>query len=93
MSEQTLSSYELAVRDFKRARKAAVLGQVLARIRGQSGDLLDYETTLQKLKPTEEHVTRGLEEIPVEKIVGSVGRFRDFTADFLPKQDAGRGKA
>lgn len=85
MQEPTPDSYQLAIRDFKRARKAAVLQQVLARIKGQSINLLDYETTLKNLKPVEEPIPRGLSEIPLHKIVGSVGRFQDFTSDFLPK--------
>ena len=84
MQGQVTSTYELAVKDFKRARKAAILQQVLARLKRQSSSLLDYKTTLQNLKPVGEPVPRGLSEIPLENIVGSVGRFRDFTHDFLP---------
>ena len=85
MPEPTLNNYDLAVRDFHRARKAAVLQQLMARLKGQSVNLLDYETTLEKLKQAEEPVKRGLKEIPLKKIVGSVGRYQDFTCSFLPK--------
>ena len=86
MHEIPSSSYQLAVRDFQRARKSAVLRQILARLRGQSPELLDYETICQQLEPTKRTFDRGLEEIPLEKIVGSVGRYRDFTREFLPTQ-------
>ena len=33
-------------------------------------------------------VERGLQEIPLDKIVGSVGRYQDFTRSFLPKKDS-----
>ena len=87
MPESTTNSYELAVRDFKRARKTAVLQQLLARLGTQSVDLLDYESTLQDLKHVGEPITHGITEIPLSNIVGSVGRFQDFTRDFLPKHD------
>ena len=88
MHNHPSTSYELAVRDFQRARKSAVLRQVLARLRGHSADLLDYEAICQQLKSTERSINRGLEEILVYKIVGSVGRYQDFTRDFLPKQQS-----
>ncbi|MEM7131152.1 MAG: universal stress protein [Chloroflexota bacterium] len=82
------TSYELAVRDFQRARKSAVLRQILARLQGQSSELLDYETICRQLQPLERTIDRGLMEIPLDKIVGSVGRYRDFTREFLPKQQS-----
>ncbi|NJN55589.1 MAG: hypothetical protein HC804_13060 [Anaerolineae bacterium] len=30
---------------------------------------------------------RGLQDIPLDKIVGSVGRYKEFTRSFLPRQD------
>jgi len=86
MHEIPSTNYQMAVRDFQRARKSAVLRQILARLRGQSPELLDYETIYQQLKPTKHIFNHGLEEIPLDKIVGSVGRYRDFTREFLPTQ-------
>lgn len=80
------TSYELAVRDFHRARQSAALQQLLGRLRGESTQLLDYEAIRQQLKSVEEPVDRGVVEIPLQKIVGSVGRYQDFTRDFFPKQ-------
>lgn len=88
MHQSPSSSYELALRDFQRARKSAVLRQLLARLRGKSTDLLDYETICQQLGPTNRTIAHGLKEIPLAKIVGSVGRYRDFTREFLPTQQA-----
>ena len=81
------SSYEVAVRDFQRARKEAALQQVLARLRGQSDKLLCYDDVRRQLRP-EGMVERGLQEIPVSAIVGSVGRSQDFTRQFLPKKQS-----
>ena len=86
MNERPSTSYERAVRDFRRARKTAVLRQALARLRGQNYALLDYDTVRETLKLTQLPIARGLQEIELSKIVGSVGRNNDFTRDFLPLQ-------
>ncbi len=77
-------SYQMAVRDFQRARKEAAVEQVLARLRGKSNDLLCYDDVRRSLRAGK-GIMRGLQEIPLDKIVGSVGRYHDFTRTFLPK--------
>lgn len=79
--------YQLAVEDFRRARRRASLEQIMALLKGKSADLLPYEEVRQTLKVTG-MARRGLQEIPLDAIVGSVGRYADFTRKFLPKQDA-----
>ena len=37
--------------------------------------------------PTGEPIKHGIQEIPLDKIVGSVARYKDFTRSFLPKRD------
>jgi nucleotide-binding universal stress UspA family protein len=61
--------------------------QLIARLRGEPVDLLSYEEVRQKLRAT---VTPGveLEEIPLDAVVGSVGRYADFTRSFLPRHDS-----
>lgn len=73
-----------AMRDFRRARQQAVLEDILARLTGKSDDLLDYDEVFDRLKGGQP-VPRGLEEIPLAAIVGSVGRYVDFTRSFLPR--------
>jgi hypothetical protein len=34
----------------------------------------------------------GLRDIEIDKIVGSVGRYRDFTRDFLPRTNSVRSR-
>jgi nucleotide-binding universal stress UspA family protein len=75
-----------AKEDFRRARFRAKLEQILAFVRGQSADLLPYEDVRKKLRATSE-IPRGLQSIPVDAIVGSVGRYDDFTRSFLPRTD------
>ena len=78
--------YGSAISDFRRARSQAFLKDMLARFTGKSTELLSYEEVRQKLRAFASSA-RGLQEIPLDSIVGSVGRYNDFTRDFLPKVD------
>jgi nucleotide-binding universal stress UspA family protein len=73
-----------ASRDFRRARRKADLGEVLARLMGRPISLLSFDEVSQRL-PIEETGKRSLQEIPLDTIVGSVGRYKDFTRKFLPR--------
>ncbi len=79
--------YNAALNDFRRARRRAVVHDLLARVTGHSDDLIDYENLDASLMPTENH-ERHQEEIPLDAIVGSVGRYSDFTRDFLPRKES-----
>jgi hypothetical protein len=76
-----------AVEDFRHARRQANLQQVVARLTGKSAELLSYEDVRQKLKAIELS-GKELKDIPLDAIVGSVGRYTDFTRSFLPRQDS-----
>jgi len=76
-----------AAQDFRRARRRADLQEIMARLTGRSVALLSYEDVRQKLK-AEESGARTLKDIPLDAIVGSVGRYNDFTRSFLPRQDS-----
>lgn len=82
-----LTSYHRALEDFKRARQQAEMRQLMARLTGHSADLLSFDRVRRELGVSEEAVERGVREIPLEAIIGSVGRASDFTRDFLPKRD------
>lgn len=75
-----------AINDFQRARRKANLQQVMSRLTGKSADLLSYEDVRRKLK-AKKQIDLGLQDIPINKIVGSVGRYKDFTRTFLPKHN------
>jgi nucleotide-binding universal stress UspA family protein len=81
------ASFSSAVTDFRRARYRAAWEQVMARLSGRSNDLLSYEDVRQKLK-TGTALPRGLHDVPLDLIVGSVGRYGDFTRNFLPRKDS-----
>ena len=61
--------------------------QMMARLTGKSADLLAYDDVCQHVK-TSEGVKQGVREIPLDAIVGSVGRYHDFTRAFWPKNDS-----
>lgn len=79
--------YTTAVKDFYEARRQARLEEVMSRFTGQSPDLLAFEEVRKMIRASSQ-VERGLQAIPLQAIVGSVGRYRDFTRTFLPKHDS-----
>lgn len=80
-------NFQMAVNDFQSARLKAGIQEVLARITGKSTQLLSYEEVSEKLK-LRARTERGIQHIPVNAIVGSVGRYTDFTRNFLPRSDS-----
>jgi nucleotide-binding universal stress UspA family protein len=76
---------QLAVQDFQAARQRAAIQAVLARITGRPNELLSYEEVAEKLK-LRVRTERGIQQIPLDAIVGSVGRYTDFTRTFLPRR-------
>ncbi len=77
-------NYSIALRDFEDARQQASMQEVLARLTGKSNELLSYADVAKKLKLNASS-ERGVHEIPLNAIVGSVGRYTDFTRTFLPR--------
>lgn len=80
-------NYSAALEDFQKARRQAGMQQVMSKLTGHSTELLSFDEISQKLK-VKGSSPRGLQEIPLEAIVGSVGRYRDFTRSFLPRQES-----
>ncbi|RLC99128.1 MAG: hypothetical protein DRI77_03475 [Chloroflexi bacterium] len=72
--------------DWEDARRAAFTQDVLSVITRRPADLLPFEQVREKL-----HLYNlsylGLEDVPLDQIVGSVGRYQDFTRAFFPRQD------
>ncbi|MCB0224805.1 MAG: universal stress protein [Anaerolineae bacterium] len=80
-----------AVQDFHQARRQATLQEMMARFTGQSTKLLSFNDISQKLKPTDA-VEKGIQEIPLEAIVGSCGRYEDFSRSFLPLRSSNEAR-
>ncbi len=81
------NSFTSAKEDFRRARQKAALQEIMARLTGKSTALLSYEEVARQLRAAGQ-AARGLRDIPLDAIVGSVGRHVDFTRNFLPRQDS-----
>lgn len=77
-------NYLEGVSKFQGARSRAFWQDVLSLLRGKSAELLSFDEIRSRLRLREESY-KGLQDVPLEQIVGSVGRYRDFTSDFLPK--------
>jgi nucleotide-binding universal stress UspA family protein len=78
--------YTQAVVDFQKARRKADMQNLLAMLTGRSDELLSYEEVRQKLRAVEGS-RRELHDIPLDAIVGSVGRYSDFNKNFLPLRE------
>ncbi len=72
-----------AVNDFRKARRRADVRAILSLLSGGENRLLSYEEVRRQLRAVE-GARRQLEDIPLSKIVGSVGRYQDFNREFLP---------
>lgn len=81
------SHYESEARDdFNRARKNAFFTQLFALFSPGKHELLSLQEVRDVLKPRGE-TYRGMREVPIERIVGSEGRYRDFNKQFLPRHE------
>lgn len=87
------NQYQLhtAIQDFQSARQRAAVQEILARFTGRSTQLLSYEEVAHKLK-LRASTERGIQNIPLDAIVGSVGRYSDFTRTFLPRRSDDRDR-
>ena len=82
-----MKSHYTAAEEFRRLRSRAAFQEFLARFTGQSTELLSYEEVRQKLRASGV-TSESIQEVPLKAIVGSVGRYTDFTRTFLPRRDS-----
>jgi nucleotide-binding universal stress UspA family protein len=69
--------------------------QLLSRLSRKSVDALSYDQVRQALKIARhlpDQKAPELRDIPLDAIVGSVGRYSDFTRSFLPKETVDEGR-
>jgi hypothetical protein len=79
-------NYAEGINAFQSARRRAFWQEMLNHLRGKSAELLSFDEIKTRLRLREESY-RGLQDVPLDRIVGSVGRYRDFTASFLPRNN------
>ena len=75
----------IAQQDFERARRKAFFSDIFATLRRRPNWLLSFQE-VQKALPIEAQHYRGIQQVPVSQIVGSVDRYHDFDRRFLPTQ-------
>lgn len=80
-------TYRKALEDFHKARSKAAFQRFWANIRGESLELLPYDEISSKLRAVNQ-TNRGLQQVPLKQIVGSVNRTEDFDRNFLPLRDS-----
>lgn len=76
-----------AAEEFRRARRSAEIRELLRSVGAQRVPLLSFDEVRRRLQAVEGS-TRTLQDVPLDAIVGSVGRTVDFTREFLPLQDS-----
>lgn len=73
--------------DFDSARRAALMNDLLWLFQGRPVDLLPFEEVREVLR-LKQVVDRGVQEIPLDRIVGTVGREHEFNRTFLPRNES-----
>ena len=88
-----MSVEEQVDKDFVRARHRALAGRVAAFFRGEGGqgELLSFEE-VRRASRANGGLRRGRRDVEVSRIIGSVGRYRQFDRNFMPKKTRLQGK-
>src|SRR3712207_6266367 len=82
-----MHEYKLDVKlsqDFERALLSSRLNRLVAWILRRPYELLPFEDVYARLVVRGRH-DRGYQTVPLNRIVGSLGRHRDFDRRFLPR--------
>ena len=86
----TMVSYQASM-NFTRARNKAMLFQIQHFLNLDREKLLSFNDVKTIIKPKNE-VYKGMKIVPVNLIVGSEGRYRDFNKIFLPRSEQTRSR-
>ena len=70
--------------DFARARNKALINEIQHFLNPEEASLISLNDLKNILKPNNE-TYKGMQAVPVELIVGSEGRYKDFDNQFFPK--------
>lgn len=77
--------------DFNKARTREVFSNIFNLFKQENQELLSFDDVKDLIKPRGESY-RGVKPVPVSKVVGSEGRYRDFNKAFLPKHSHTRNR-
>jgi hypothetical protein len=81
----------IAGEDFEQAFRKGFWRSVMGWFRQSNNQLLPFDE-VRKVLPIHGQYDVGVQQIPLDKIIGSVGRYNDFDKAFLPKQRHTRGR-
>lgn len=81
----------VATERYRRELTKAQLADLLRRISGDEADLIQFDEVARRLR-SRQRIEKGTQMVPLEKIVGSVGRYKDFTREFLPRPGADKAR-
>jgi hypothetical protein len=70
--------------DFSKARNKAIFNEIQNFLTPDKRRLLSFHDVKQILRPKNE-VYVGMQTVPIDRIVGSEGRYQDFDSHFLPR--------
>jgi hypothetical protein len=73
--------------EFERARRQAEIDRLGAWLRGRDARLLPFDTIRRNLRQ-QSPLYRGIHQVALDEIVGSVGRYDEMTRQFLPLNDS-----
>ncbi len=77
--------------EYAEARRSALMRRIWTSLTGQSNELIPFEELSKAVDATSQSY-RGVRPVPLDKIIGSFGRSRDFDRAFLPTQEHSSGK-
>ena len=86
MEESSLFAHYESQESWERARRGVLVQRVVCAFKSCSVDLIPFEEVRTRLHLTQKFC-RGIQDMEVARIRGSVGRYRDFTSAFLPRRD------
>ena len=77
---------DTASEDFNRAKNKAKLQGIMSALKWRSNELMPLYEVTSIIKPRSETYL-GMRTIPVDKVIGSEGRYHDFSSAFYPKKE------
>jgi hypothetical protein len=81
----------MRIESFDGARRAALMKDLLGLLHNRPTQLLKFDEVRSRLK-LKQVIDRGVMEVPLDKIVGTVGREGEFNRAFLPREEALRDR-
>ena len=82
---------ENARKDFDKAYSKAIFKNIMAKFNGRDNKLMSFSEVMHYVKAKNESYG-GMRYIPIDDIVGSEGRYKDFTREFLPEKQMLRSR-